>query len=46
MRGFGRPLEEGLRIECEVGQTALSSPDTIEGAMAFAQKRPPKFTND
>jgi len=46
LRGFGRPLEEGLRIECEVGQTAVSSPDTIEGPLAFAQKRSGKFTND
>jgi len=46
LRGFGRPLEEGLRIECEVGQTALTSPDTIEGPLAFAQKRAAKFVND
>jgi enoyl-CoA hydratase len=46
LRGFGRPLEEGLRIECEVGQTAIFSPDTIEGPLAFAQKRAGKFTND
>jgi len=46
LRGFGRPLEEGLRIECEVGQTAVSSPDTIEGPLAFTQKRSGKFTND
>jgi enoyl-CoA hydratase/carnithine racemase len=46
LRGLGRPLEEGLRIECEVGQTAMGSPDTIEGPLAFAQKRAPKFTQD
>ena len=34
------------KIECEVGQTALMSPDTIEGPLAFAQKRAPKFVND
>jgi len=46
LRGFGRPLEEGLRIECEVGQTAIFSSDTIEGPLAFAQKRAGKFTNE
>lgn len=46
LRGFGRPLEEGLRIECEVGQTALASIDTKEGPAAFAEKRKAKFTND
>ncbi len=46
LRGYGRPLEEGLRIECEVGQTAIFSPDTIEGPLAFAEKRAGKFTNE
>ncbi len=46
LMGFGRPLEEGLRIEAEVGQTTLESFDTLEGASAFAQKRKPKFKQD
>jgi len=46
LRGYGRPLEEGLRIECEVGQTVLGSHDNFEGPAAFAEKRPPKFTQD
>lgn len=46
LRGFGRPLEEGLRIECEVGQSALGSVDMREGASAFTEKRKPQFTND
>jgi len=46
LRGFGRPLEEGLRIECEVGQTVLGSHDTFEGPAAFAEKRTPKFAQD
>jgi len=46
LRGYGRPLEEGLRIECEVGQTVLGSHDNFEGPAAFAQKRPAKFAQD
>ena len=46
LMGYGRPLEEGLRIEAEVGQTVLDSFDIIEGAGAFAQKRKPKFKQD
>lgn len=44
--GYGRPLEEGLRIEAEVGQTVLDSHDIVEGARAFAQKRKPIFKQD
>lgn len=44
--GYGRPLEEGLRIEAEVGQTVLDSHDIVEGALAFAQKRKPSFKQD
>lgn len=46
LRGFGRPLEEGLRIECEVGQTVIGSHDTFEGPAAFAERRAPKFAQD
>lgn len=46
LMGYGRPLEEGLRIEAEVGQTTLSSFDIVEGASAFADRRPPKFKQD
>lgn len=46
LMGYGRPLEEGLRIEAEVGQTTLSSFDIVEGAGAFADRRPPKFKQD
>jgi enoyl-CoA hydratase/carnithine racemase len=44
--GHGRPLEEGLRIEAEVGQYAIRSQDIGEGARAFVEKRPPAFTQD
>ena len=46
LMGYGRPLEEGLRIEAEVGQTVLDSFDIVEGSTAFAQKRKPKFKQD
>ena len=46
MMGFGRPLEEGLRIEAEVGQTVLDGFDIREGAEAFVTKRKPDFKQD
>ena len=46
LMGYGRPLEEGLRIEVEVGQTALDSFDIIEGAQSFVDKRKPAFRQD
>ncbi len=46
LMGSGRPLAEGLRIECEVGQSAMASRDLAEGLAAFAEKRPGNFVND
>ncbi len=46
LMGYGRPLEEGLRIEAEVGQTVLDSFDIVEGALAFIEKRKPKFKQE
>jgi len=47
MMGWGRPLEEGLRIEAELGQWPLrAGADIAEGARAFVEKRPPKFVQD
>ncbi len=46
LMGYGRPLEEGLRIEAEVGQTVLDSFDIVEGSRAFAEKRKPEFKQD
>jgi enoyl-CoA hydratase len=43
LMGYGRPLDEGLRIECEVGQTVLAGHDIQEGSSAFVQKRTPEF---
>ena len=46
MMGSGRTQEEGLRIECEVGQSAMMSRDLAEGLAAFAEQRPGNFVND
>jgi enoyl-CoA hydratase len=47
MMGWGRPLEEGLRIEAELGQYPLrAGEDIAEGARAFVEKRPPNFRQD
>ncbi|MCA9520662.1 MAG: enoyl-CoA hydratase, partial [Myxococcales bacterium] len=46
LMGFGRSLEEGLRIEAELGQWAIRSTDLREGARSFKQKRPPRFSQD
>ncbi|HWL87805.1 MAG TPA: enoyl-CoA hydratase-related protein [Polyangiaceae bacterium] len=46
MMGWGRTLEEGLRIEAELGQYAIRSSDLIEGALSFAEKRKPSFSQD
>jgi enoyl-CoA hydratase len=45
-RGWGLPLEEGLRIEAELGQAAIASDDMKEGARAFIEKRKPTFSNN
>ena len=35
---IGRPLEEGLRIECEVGQSSAGSPEMRAGLEAFRNR--------
>jgi enoyl-CoA hydratase len=45
--GWGKPLEDGLRIEAELGQYPLrAGEDIAEGARAFVEKRAPKFAQD
>jgi enoyl-CoA hydratase len=44
MLGWGTPLEEGLRIEAAAGMRVLGGADMVEGARAFLEKRPAKFT--
>lgn len=46
LMGWGRPLEEGLRIEAELALWAIRSSDIVEGATAFKQKRVPAFEQE
>ena len=41
VRGFGRPLEEGLRIEAECFNRELSSPAIVEGLRRFNERDHP-----
>ncbi|MCJ7743913.1 MAG: enoyl-CoA hydratase-related protein [Dehalococcoidales bacterium] len=43
IRGYGLSLEEGLRVERELANRVRTSEDFMEGARAFAEKRPPQY---
>lgn len=45
IRGIGTPLTEGLRIECSLFNTLLTTHDFYEGPIAFTEKRKPEFDN-
>lgn len=43
IRGYDRPLEDGLRLERELANRVRMSEDFAEGARAFVEKRPPQY---
>jgi enoyl-CoA hydratase len=45
VRGFGRPLDEGLRIEAQCFNRSISSPETIEGLRRFNERDHPDRTD-
>lgn len=38
LRGWGLPLEEGLRVECQLGMTQVDSPETRAGLERFRSR--------
>ena len=41
VRGFGRPIDEGLRIEAECFHKSFFHPDTVEGLRRFRERDHP-----
>ena len=46
IRGIGRPIEEGVRIENLFFWNLLLNRDFFEGPAAFRDKREPEFSNE
>jgi enoyl-CoA hydratase len=44
-RGMQVSLAEGLRIEADLSTLSMRSDDGREGATAFLEKRPPRFSD-
>lgn len=42
-RGVELPLEQGLKLESELGLALSTTEDQKEGSRAFAEKRPPAW---
>jgi len=43
IRGCSMPLEEGLQLERSLNSQIRNTEDFMEGARAFAEKRPPVY---
>lgn len=43
IRGYSMPLEDGLKLETELANRIRDTEDFMEGARAFAEKRPPNY---
>lgn len=46
VRGFGKPLDEGLRIEAECFHRSFFHPDTVEGLRRFRERDHPDRKKD
>lgn len=46
VRGFGLPLDEGLRIEAQCFSRSISSPETLEGLRMFNERTHPDRGTD
>jgi len=46
IRGYDMPLEEGLKLEPELGRKVHSSKDFVEGRKAFQEKRKPNYIGE